>query len=53
MFRNMLDYKLAWKGKELIKIDRIFPFKLKNAVNAEDEKRAGIIRKSIPLHVWK
>ena len=25
MFRNMLDYKLAWKGKKLVKIDRFFP----------------------------
>ena len=25
MFRNMLDYKLAWKGKELVKVDRFFP----------------------------
>ena len=29
MFRNMLDYKLAWKGKELVKVDRFFPFKQK------------------------
>ena len=35
MFRKMLDYKLAWKGKKLVKIDRFFPFKQKNAVNAE------------------
>ena len=25
MFREMLDYKLAWKGKKMIKVDRFFP----------------------------
>ena len=25
MFREMLDYKLAWKGKKMVKIDRFFP----------------------------
>ena len=34
MFRNMLEYKLEWKGKELIKVDR-FSLQAKIAVNAE------------------
>ena len=25
MFREMLDYKLAWKGKKMVKVDRFFP----------------------------
>ena len=25
MFRKMLDYKLAWKGKKMVKVDRFFP----------------------------
>ena len=34
LFREMLDYKLAWQGKKMIKIDRFFPSS-KNAVNVE------------------
>ena len=25
LFREMLDYKLAWKGKKMVKVDRFFP----------------------------
>ena len=25
MFREMLDYKLAWKGKKMVKVNRFFP----------------------------
>ena len=25
MFREMLDYKLAWKGRKMVKVDRFFP----------------------------
>ncbi len=25
MFREMLDYKLLWKGKKMVKVDRFFP----------------------------
>ena len=25
MFREMLDYKLVWKGKKMVKVDRFFP----------------------------
>ena len=25
LFREMLDYKLAWQGKKMIKVDRFFP----------------------------
>ena len=25
MFTNMLEYKLAWQGKQLIKIDKWYP----------------------------
>ena len=31
----MLDYKLAWKGKKMVKVDRFFPSSEKNAVNVE------------------
>ena len=24
MFREMLDYKLAWQGKKMVKVDRFF-----------------------------
>ena len=34
----MLDYKLAWQGKKMIKIDRFFPSS-KNAVNVEGIKK--------------
>ena len=52
MFRNMLDYKLAWKGKELVKVDRFFPSskkcskcgKIKNAQKHPDEYRDLIVR---------
>ena len=26
LFREMLDYKLAWQGKKMVKVDRFFPF---------------------------
>ena len=25
MFREMLDYKLVWKGKKMVKVNRFFP----------------------------
>jgi len=25
MFREMIDYKLAWRGKKMVKVDRFFP----------------------------
>ena len=25
LFREMLDYKLAWQGKKMVKVDRFFP----------------------------
>ena len=42
MFRNMLDYKLAWKGKELVKIDRFFP-------SSKKCSKCGKIKKELKL----
>lgn len=42
MFRNMLDYKLAWKGKELIKIDRFFPSSKKCSKCGKIKKELGL-----------
>ncbi|MFQ9416876.1 MAG: RNA-guided endonuclease TnpB family protein [Lachnospiraceae bacterium] len=53
MFRDMLDYKLAWKGKKLVKVDRFFPSSKKCSKCGKIKKRAEIIRKSLPLYVWK
>ena len=42
MFRNMLDYKLAWKGKELVKVDRFFP-------SSKKCSKCGKIKKELKL----
>ena len=42
MFRNMLDYKLAWKGKKLVKIDRFFP-------SSKKCSKCGKIKKELKL----
>ena len=42
MFRNMLDYKLSWKGKELVKIDRFFP-------SSKKCSKCGKIKKELKL----
>ena len=42
MFRNMLDYKLAWKGKELVKIDRFFPSSKKCSKCGKIKKELGL-----------
>ena len=42
MFRNMLDYKLAWKGKELVKTDRFFP-------SSKKCSKCGKIKKELKL----
>ena len=42
MFRNMLDYKLAWKGKELVKADRFFP-------SSKKCSKCGKIKKELKL----
>ena len=42
MFRDMLDYKLAWKGKELVKVDRFFPLSKKC-------NKCGKIKKELKL----
>ena len=41
MFRNMLDYKLAWKGKELVKVDRFFPSSKKCSKCGKIKKELG------------
>ena len=42
MFRNMLDYKLAWKGKKLVKIDRFFPSSKKCSKCGKIKKELGL-----------
>ena len=42
MFRNMLDYKLAWKGKKLVKIDRFFPSSKKCSKCGKITKELGL-----------
>ena len=42
MFRNMLEYKLEWKGKELIKVDRFFP-------SSKKCSKCGKIKKELKL----
>ena len=42
MFRDMLDYKLAWKGKELVKVDRFFP-------SSKKCSKCGKIKKELKL----
>ena len=42
MFRNMLDYKLSWKGKELVQIDRFFP-------SSKKCSKCGKIKKELKL----
>ena len=42
MFRNMLGYKLAWKGKELVKVDRFFP-------SSKKCSKCGKIKKELKL----
>ena len=42
MFRNMLDYKLTWKGKKLVKIDRFFP-------SSKKCSKCGKIKKELKL----
>ena len=42
MFRNMLDYKLAWKGKKLVKINRFFP-------SSKKCSKCGKIKKELKL----
>ncbi|NSD30859.1 transposase, partial [Blautia wexlerae] len=42
MFRNMLDYKLTWKGKKLVKIDRFFP-------SSKKCSKCGKIKKELEL----
>ena len=42
MFRDMLDYKLAWKGKELVKVDRFFP-------SSKKCNKCGKIKKELKL----
>ena len=42
MFRDMLDYKLAWKGKKLVKVDRFFP-------SSKKCSKCGKIKKELKL----
>ena len=42
MFRNMLEYKLDWKGKELVKVDRFFP-------SSKKCSKCGKIKKELKL----
>ena len=42
MFRDKLDYKLAWKGKELVKVDRFFP-------SSKKCSKCGKIKKELKL----
>ena len=42
MFRNMLDYKLTWKGKKLVKIDRFFPSSKKCSKCGKIKKELGL-----------
>ena len=42
IFRNMLDYKLAWKGKKLVKTDRFFP-------SSKKCSKCGKIKKELKL----
>ena len=42
MFQNMLDYKLTWKGKKLVKIDRFFP-------SSKKCSKCGKIKKELKL----
>ena len=53
MFREMLDYKLAWKGKKIVKVDRFFPSSKKMLSMWKDKERTEIIRKSLSLCMWK
>jgi putative transposase len=42
MFQNMLDYKLTWKGKKLVKIDRFFPSSKKCSKCGKIKKELGL-----------
>jgi len=42
LFREMLDYKLAWQGKKMIKVDRFFHFSKKCC-------KCGRIKKELKL----
>ena len=42
MFRDMLDYKFVWKGKELVKVDRFFP-------SSKKCSKCGKIKKELKL----
>ena len=33
MFRELLEYKLKWEGKKIVRVDRLFFHPVKSAVN--------------------
>ena len=43
----MLDYKLAWKGKKLVKIDRFFPSSKKCSKCGKIKKELGDLYKRV------
>ena len=53
MFREMLEYKLVWKGKKMVKVDRFFPSSKKMLSMWKDKERTQIVRKSLSLSVWE
>ena len=42
LFREMLEYKLAWQGKKMVKVDRFFPYSKKCC-------KCGRIKKGLKL----
>ncbi|WP_435387711.1 RNA-guided endonuclease InsQ/TnpB family protein [Eubacterium ramulus] len=52
-FRELLEYKLKWEGKEIIRVDRFFPSSKKCCKCGRVKKELKLSDRSIHLCVWK